>query len=303
MEPRVFVVTVHYQSYEDCLQCMASVRQSTYRNWMHLILDNASPDDSASKLQSYFQGQNLPVMESNRLAEGLPAFEAGKSVLILHHENRGFAAGNNEVLRYLKEREDFVWLLNPDVRIQENTLQLLVAALLKNPKQLLGTSVYSWQEPERFLHAGGFRINWQTGSVHPLHSSEDLPDYIYGGALFTCAAAFLEAGLLPEEYFLYWEESHWCRLAAEKGYVLRLLADARVFDKVGGSAGRGYLAYYYYTRNGLRFMARFRPDNLRLIVFLNFARALYRWLSLRPSAARGILAGTIDFMKDFRKKT
>jgi GT2 family glycosyltransferase len=301
MEPRVLVLTVHYKAYEDCLQCMESLQNSSYRNWMHLVLDNASPDDSPQRLSSYFQIRGFPVLESSSLACDFPAFESGKTFLIRHPENRGFAAGNNEVLRYWKNRDCFIWLLNPDVRVSQNTMQLLVDALRENPAQVLGCSVYSWRNPEKYLHAGGFRINWFSGSVHPVMFCEDSCDYIYGASLFTHSRAFLDAGLFPEDYFLYWEESHWCLLARGKGYALRLISGAKVYDRVGGSTGRGFLAFYYYSRNGLRFMAKFRPGNARRIIALNVLRALFRWITFRPEAAKGIWVGTVDFIKEHNK--
>lgn len=297
MQPRVLVITVHYRSFEDCRECVQSIRNSTYRNWMHLILDNGSADDSVKKLSSWFSDQNLRVSESSILSHGIPDFEPGESMLLLHHENRGFAVGNNEILRRLSKEEDsFIWLLNPDVRVKENCMEVLTEEMHQNPRQLLGCSIFSWKNPSQFLHSGGFRINWLSGSVSPLKKPDSLPDYIYGASMMAPAAAFRDAGLFPEDYFLYWEESHWCRLAAECGYKLRLLPGAIVYDKVGSSTGRGFLAYYYYTRNGLRFFREFRPGSVPLVIMLNFARVLVKILSLKTSAAKGIWKGTLDFI-------
>ena len=281
---------------------MESVKASAYSNWMHLVLDNASPDDSPERLRAYFSERHLPVMESSSLSAGFPAFEPGKTILLCHDENRGFAAGNNEVLQYLQQEDCFVWLLNPDVRVQKDAMRLLAEELQRNPLQVLGCSIHCWQNPEKVLHAGGFRINWISGSVRPVKNASTVPDYIYGASLFTHAQAFKVAGLFPEDYFLYWEESHWCLLALQKGYALKLLSDALVYDKVGGSTGRGYLAFYYYTRNGLRFISKFRPGNVPLVVLLNFARMMLKLITFRSAAARGIWKGTLDFLSEYPKR-
>ena len=85
-------------------------------------------------------------------------------------------------------------------------------------------------------------------------------DYISGGSLFTHINSFNDLGLLPEEYFLYWEETDWCYRAKKKGYELRLCEKAVCYDKVSSSIGKSFLADYYYTRNGLFFLSKFKKS-------------------------------------------
>jgi GT2 family glycosyltransferase len=133
--------------------------------------------------------------------------------------------------------------------------------------------------------------------VKPLQSAASEPDYIYGASLFTDIGTFRKTGLIPEDYFLYWEESHWCQLARQKGIILSLIPGAVVYDKVGGITGRGFMAFYYYTRNGLRFISTFRPRYTPIVFFLNFIRALFKLLRFNAGAARGIFKGNLDFVR------
>ena len=301
-EKKVLVLTVHYRSADDCIQCMQSVAQSDYGNWMHVVIDNASPDDSAAVLGSYFQERGQTVKSTEEPEDFFPAFSPGRFLLYLHRKNNGFAAGNNEVLRRILPMDCYVWLLNPDVRVAPDAMRKFAERMAADSRQVLGCSIYTWKHPEKYLHAGGYSIQWLTGSVKPVTSSSTSPDYIYGASLFTCMQAFRETGLLPEDYFLYWEEAHWCLSARRKGYRLSLLPDAKVYDKVGGSTGRGFLAFYYYTRNGLRFLSWFRPALLPWVFCLNFGRMLVKLLKGNVAGARGILKGNLEiFNRDFAK--
>ena len=86
-------------------------------------------------------------------------------------------------------------------------------------------------------------------------------DFISGGCLFTHAINFKRNGLLPEKYFLYWEETDWCYHARKKGCLLNVCTAAVCYDKISTIIGKGYLANYYYTINGLRFTSAIRKLN------------------------------------------
>ena len=263
---------------------------------MFLLVDNYSTDDSAKVLTAYFQ-QELPESQvlDGRVSETF-AFKKGGHILFLNKENRGFAAGNNVLLEHLRHWNCLVWLLNPDIEVAPNAMEKLVLAMANNHNQLLGTRVFSMANPQQLLHRGGFQINWNLGTVHEIKDPNQVPDYVYGGSLFTHSNSFNLVGLLPEQYFLYWEETHWCMDASRLGYTISLLPDAHVYDKVGGSIGRGYLAFYYYTFNSLRFFGHFRRQKLPLLIVFNFLRVLKKVLGVKFPAARGIWKGNLDFI-------
>jgi GT2 family glycosyltransferase len=268
---------------------------------MVLLVDNKSSDDSARILTDYFHRHfpAAPVMDGAVSPDF--GYENQGFALYLNHENRGFAAGNNVLLQYIRHWDCFLWLLNPDVVVASDAMGSLVSEMEEGQKLVLGNSVYSMREPDKLLHYGGFQINWNLGTVKPVLQKNGAPDYIYGASLFTRASAFLEIGLIPEFYFLYWEESHWCMMARSGGYAFRLLPHVHIFDKVGGSVGRGFRAYYYYTRNGLVFFSQFRPSALWLVFGLNFLRALKKALFLNFAAAKGVWKGNLDYLSYARQ--
>jgi len=70
-----------------------------------------------------------------------------------------------------------------------------------------------------------------------------------------------------------------------------------VYNKVGTSIGRGYLAYYYYARNGLMFYRKFlKKYMLTLLVFYAF-RCFKKVLEFDFENAKALYQGTRDYFK------
>ena len=93
------VVIVNYQTFELTKNTVNSIFEYDYPfSYEIIVVDNASADDSLSKLQDYFKD---------------------KVKFIASSENRGFAAGNNQALNVANGR--YVLLLNSDTIVWENT--------------------------------------------------------------------------------------------------------------------------------------------------------------------------------------
>ena len=95
------VVIVNYQTFELTKNTINSIFEYDYPFELEVIVvDNASSDDSMSRLQDYF-GDRVRFIASAK--------------------NNGFAAGNNQALRVVEAR--YVLLLNSDTIVWENTLE------------------------------------------------------------------------------------------------------------------------------------------------------------------------------------
>ena len=66
-----------------------------------------------------------------------------------------------------------------------------------------------------------------------------------------------KAGLMPEEYFLYYEEMDWCERIRKAGFEIWYEPAARVWHQASASTGaESPLQLFYLTRNRVRFMRR-----------------------------------------------
>ena len=105
------VVIVNYGTFELTKNTINSILEYSYPFSVEIIVvDNASPDDSLSKLRQYFND---------------------KVKFIASKTNRGFAAGNNQALEIVDSK--YVLLLNSDTIVWENTLADIYNYMENNP--------------------------------------------------------------------------------------------------------------------------------------------------------------------------
>ena len=264
-EPLVGIVVVNYCSFEELQELTKSFENLSYTNWIAFLIDNNSPDGS---------GARLPELESDLV----------RTVLI--PENRGFAAGANVGMHLAGSLEpDFIWLLNPDVKVEADSLGALVDAADKFPEAgAFGSKVLygglKEDQAVRIWSAGGsLDIERQTLSMRGFEELDDGSfddacqcDYLPGCSLFLRTALLEDVGYLPEEYFLYFEETEWCLAARRAGYTLQYVPSSRVWHVFRAEKMQEETQVYYYNRNSFLFWSRFGAGGtkLRKIISLLF---------------------------------
>src|SRR5688500_7288414 len=232
-DPLVHIIIVNYLNWKDSVDCVESILQSDYPHYLVYIVDNNSPNDSVKHLLEWGKEKNLRHFKKEEL--NITIWETmGRINLISNDRNGGFAAANNIIIRELTGKTGYVWLLNPDTVIEKNTLSELVHFNEVNGKQLVtGAIIKSYQTKKTILYGGG-ALQPSLARVLPAKKSGNIKtlDYISGTCLFTATGNFEKYGLLPEEYFLYWEEADWCWKAKQDGAQLRVCENAICYDKI-----------------------------------------------------------------------
>lgn len=303
-----YIVVVNYRRWEDTVECVRSVFASDHPHIKVLVVDNCSGNQSLENIRKTFSASPLYKATDGSSVESLivqaPQLDtfdfAGLPDLLLVQslQNKGFASGNNLVLQYLKELEGHIFLLNPDMTVHKSAISALTAKATHNQNVIVGLVTKSDIDKERILFYGGGRVNKFTATVRLLQhwDKESRLDYISGGALFANTRAFRDIGLLPEQYFLYWEETDWCRQAVDKGFRLDVCTEAICYDKISTVIGRGFQSDYYYSRNGLMFLKKYARWGLPSAILAAFARVFKRLIQRQWSRARGIINGVVDFL-------
>lgn len=231
--PDLSVVIVNWNTADLLRRCLASL-PAACAGLDHevLVVDNASRDGSAALVRAEFPGAAL--------------LEAGA--------NRGFAGGNNLALP--RCRGAFVLLLNPDTVCPPGSLARLVA-FARGREQLGaagplltdadGTPTISWGwfpaarhhwlgflDPARKL--GGPFWGERVVCVPARGEPSREVDYVAGACLLMPRAALAEVGPLDERFFLYFEETDWCRRAKDAGLQVWYCAEAEVVHLEGRAA-------------------------------------------------------------------
>lgn len=246
---KVFTAILNFRHTADTLRCVAALRASSWRDQRLVVVDNGSTEESRAALRA-----------------GL-----GATTLLASEENLGYAGGNNLAIAHALERDaDLVWLLNPDTLPEPRTLERLVDTAVARPDAgVLGCRItYAGSRPARIWFNGGV-IDWERGgdTSHRDDGRRDarVPagapfcvDYVTGAAMLVRREVFSDVGLLPTDYFLYFEETDFNVRAQRAGWEILVDSRARMaHDK--RSTGRLPAPYYvyYFVRNRLAFGTTF----------------------------------------------
>jgi GT2 family glycosyltransferase len=307
----VYIIIVNYKNWQDTQDCLESVFRSSYKIFSVIVVDNDSQNSSLEHLIDWANSNSSNEFTSGNsfshtlfrkkdITDSISPVSLPRLTFIQNDINAGFAAGNNVALEFLQNQDAYFWLLNPDTVIPENTLEEMVKfAAHRSTNAIIGGQILSFTGNHDLLFYGGATINFMTSTITPTRKISSKPqlDYIHGACFFAHASNLKKVGLLPERYFLYWEESDWCYRARQLGCEFHVCPTAICYDKISTVIGRGFMADYYYVRNGLLFISKYRKKNLPFVLFFNVIRFFKRVFTGKWKKARGVFRGTIDFFK------
>ena len=314
--PLVYVLILNYKKWKDVAECLEALFRSHYDNFIAVVIDNYSKNNSIEELMRWADSKTMflnrksiftkdldkPVTykyyKSQALKTELDLKILPRLVFVQNESNKGFAGGINSFLRHIVHENAYTWLLNPDMVVEEDTLgKLSRFASMQPVKSIIGSVIKNYYDTDTVHFYGGGKINFYSATIGLIKKKKDVHtiDYISGRSLFTHAGSFNDLGLLPEDYFLYWEETDWCYTAKNRGYQLRVCDSAVCYDKISTSIGKGFLSDFYYTRNGLIFLSKFRKSNLPVAMVLTIVRFFKRVINGSVGRAAGVMKGLIAF--------
>lgn len=299
---RVYVIIVNYIKWQDTLECLASVFLSSFKNLSVIVIDNDSKNDSLEHLAQWAASRSLKhdFLQKKDINQSIDPGSLPVLTFIQNDINAGFAAGNNIALRMLQEQDAYFLLLNPDTIVQfDMVAEMTKFAAQQSLQAIIGARILSLTGNHDLLFYGGATINFMTSTITPARKIGEAPrlDYIHGACFFAHTSNLRTVGLLPEMYFLYWEESDWCFRARQLGCEFHVCPSAVCYDKISTVIGRGFMADYFYVRNGLLFISKYRKKNLPFVLFFNVLRFFKRVVTGKWQKAGGVFKGTIDFFK------
>ncbi len=213
-EPMVSVIIVNWNAQELLFLCISSISANVDIDVEIIVVDNASTDDSVGMIRA-----NFPDVR-----------------VLANSENKGFAAANNQAATQAKGR--YLLLLNPDTEVTAGSLAELVTYCeghdrigvigprLINPDgttqrscwrgfpgitTALVDALYLWKLPWLPL------VNRSEFSPEDLRQTRDV-DHLLGACMLIRRDAWDDVGPLDEAYFLFLEETDWCRRAKQNGW-------------------------------------------------------------------------------------
>jgi GT2 family glycosyltransferase len=272
MQPAVSIIVLNYNGREDTLACIRSLEHLMYPNAEVIVVDNASSDGSAEAIRSAHP----------------------KVTLIETGANLGFTGGNNVGIRYaLDHGADYVMLLNNDTVVAPDLIDQMVK-IMEADKTIgvTGPTIYYFSAPDTIWSAGG-TIDWRRGVTSMIGLNEadksqygSCPrpvDFVTGCALMVRREVWERAGLLDDQFFMYYEETEWCVRASRAGYKIMHIPEAMLWHKISiEDRAASPRTFYYMTRNRLLFLRNTRAGLPTWAYTLSeYVRTYLSW-TLRP---------------------
>ncbi|MCA9016198.1 MAG: glycosyltransferase family 2 protein [Planctomycetaceae bacterium] len=295
-QPLVSVIIVNFNSADKLHLCVESLL--TVKSDLEVVIvDNASIDDSLFRLNAIF-GTDSRIK------------------IVQNQENLGFAVACNMGAR--QSTGDYLFFLNPDCKIEEDTITKLIDCLNQRPDVgMVGGLLLNSDGSEQ---VGGrrtvptpwrslvrvFRLSCLSKRYPRLFSDfnlhlQPLPDHpieveaISGACMMVPRKAYEDVGGLDEGYFLHCEDLDWCMTFWKKGWKVMFVPDAKLSHFQGAcSRSRRVFVEWYKHKGMLRFYHKFfRHQYPGILMWLV---AIGVWLRF------GLLAGYFSTKQLFRRR-
>lgn len=254
MRVKVSIITVNYNGYDDTCALIESIPLND-KSLEVIVVDNASRINEAEKISAKY-----PLVKTIR-----------------SDQNLGFAGGNN--LGIKEASGDYLFFINNDTYLKDFNISALIDRLNSsdeigmvcpkirfawgnNPIQFAGYTPLSRITLRNKAIGYNEQDKGQYNEAHPT-------PYAHGAAMMAKRKAIEKVGVMPECYFLYYEELDWSMMFRRAGFQIWYEPACTVFHKESRSTGvNSPLKAYYITRNRLLFISRNEKSNIRFASYI-----------------------------------
>lgn len=241
MKVDISIITINYNGLEDTCALIESIPFN--ENMEVIVVDNASKNLEAEAIIKRYP--QVKVIRSER--------------------NLGFAGGNNLGIKAAQGK--YLFLINNDTIFKEFNIQSLINRMESsseigivcpkmrfawdnNPIQYTGYTPLSRITVRNRAIGFGENDHGQYDTAHPT-------PYAHGAAMLIRRNAIDKVGLMPECYFLYYEEIDWSMMFTRAGYQIWYEPTCTIYHKESQTTGQNSpLRTYYLTRNRLLLVRR-----------------------------------------------
>jgi len=255
----VSIITVNFNQSFITEQLLSSITATnTYANIEIIVVDNGSKVNDVPMLQAKYPDVKF----------------------IRSDVNTGFAGGNNIGVK--EATGEYLFFVNNDTEFTANLVQALVNVLDKNPDVgMISPKIRYFDKPDMIQYVGFTPMNYYLARNYCMGQFETDKGqydnitgpvaYAHGAAMMVKREAIDKAGLMAENFFLYYEEMDWCDHIKKAGYQVWIDTNALIYHKESVSVGRvSGLKEYFMNRNRILFIRRNAPLQARFIFYIYF---------------------------------
>lgn len=256
MDITLSIITINYNGLADTCALIETIPFNDYSLEV-IVVDNASSEDEATLIE-----QRYPQVK-----------------VIRSKENLGFAGGNNLGIKDALGK--YLFFINNDTILKPQTSDLkhLIERLESDTKigMVCPKIRFAWDScPIQFAgYTPLSRITLRNKAIG--YGEEDLGQYdnahstpyAHGAAMMVKREAIERAGLMPECYFLYYEELDWSMMIRRAGYEIWYEPTCTIYHKESQATGQdSALRTYFITRNRLLFAKRNQQGAAKFLTYI-----------------------------------
>jgi len=287
--PEISVITVNYNGLNDTCELIDSLLEVIHSvSFEIIVVDNGSKVNEAEMLKKKYP-----------------------QIIVLRSDiNLGFSGGNNLGIR--KANGAYLFFMNNDTYVRSDGFRFLIDAMNSRPSVAAISPKILFAEPGNTIQFAGYTpLTTYTlrnniigiGEVDDgrWDSPKPIP-IVHGAAMFFKKSAIELAGMMPEVYFLYYEELDWSAAFKRAGFELWYIPDCIVFHKGSKSVGvYSELQVFYRTRNRMLYAWRNLNGITKWIsiiyqMLIANTKAVCVFLSKgKPKLAKACFLGMCDF--------
>ena len=116
--PLVYIIVINYINYQDTIECIESLKKLNYSNFQIIIIDNASPNNSADVLKEKYKKNHI---------------------ILQCKKNLKYSGGNNYAVDYIfkkLKKPDYILILNNDTKIIDKQMLTILVKYAEAIKDL-----------------------------------------------------------------------------------------------------------------------------------------------------------------------
>ena len=288
-------LTINYNGFSNTCDLIDSIINKVFSvDYEIIVVDNGSLNNEYDRLNLKYT--DIKVVRSDK--------------------NLGFAGGNNLGIKFAVG--DFIFFINNDTLIKkDNISDFLKIFEVSDSIGAISPKIKFAYEPMN-LQFAGFTVlssitlrNSQIGNNLPDNKIYDkkmeIP-YVHGAAFVIKREVLAKVGLMPDMYFLYYEELDWSERIKDGGYTLWYNPILTIYHKESQSTGyNSPLQAYYLTRNRMVFAYRNLKNlnrylSLSYLMFIATPKDLIKNLFKRKlNLVFSVLRGARDFVIHINK--
>lgn len=286
MNIEVSIITINYNGLEDTCALIETIPFN--ENMEVIVVDNASKNQESETISQRYP--QVRVIRSN--------------------QNLGFAGGNNLGIRAAHGK--YIFLVNNDTIFKDFNVQALIDRMKSSPKIGIVCPKIRFAWGNHPIQYTGYtplsKITVRNRAIgfneedHGQYDTAHPTPYAHGAAMLIRRDAIDKVGLMPEFYFLYYEELDWSMMFTRAGFQIWYEPLCTIYHKESQSTGQNsHLRTYYLTRNRFLLIRRNPQEFYKALAYLYLFSivALRDILKYSLTTRFNLLKATLRALRDF----